>query len=50
MLKYKILWWRFKDLFSKRSKFRKLERKVDYLDHKLTAFVLYVEEMLQKND
>ena len=50
MFKFQILWWKFKDIFSKRSKFRRLERKVDYLEHKLEAFVFYVEEIIKKND
>ena len=48
MLKYKILWWRFKDLFTKRSKFRRLERQIDYVDKKLEAWILTIEELYIK--
>ena len=48
MLKYKILWWRFKDLFTKRSKFRRLERRIDYIDKKLEAWILTIEELYVK--
>jgi hypothetical protein len=45
MLRYKILWWRFKDLFTKRSKFRRLERRQDYLEKKLEAWIGTVENL-----
>ena len=50
MLKYKILWWRFTDRFSNRSRIRKLERQFFYLDKKLEAFVSYVEKRIGEDD
>ena len=40
-----------KDLFNQRSKIHMLERKVDYLDKKLEAWVMTFEELyVRKND
>ena len=42
------MYWNIKDLFTKRSKFRKIELELDYLDKKLEAWVLTIEELYQK--
>jgi len=40
-----------KNLFNQRSKIHMLERKVDYLDKKLEAWVMTFEELyVRKND
>ena len=40
-----------KDLFNQRSKIRMLERKVDYLDKKLEAWIMTFEQLyVRKND
>lgn len=48
MLRYQILWWKFKDTITKRSKFRRLERRQDYLEKKLEAWVMTIEELYVK--
>ena len=42
------MYWNIKDLLTKRSKFRKIERELDYLDKKLEAWVLTIEELYVK--
>ena len=42
------MYWKFKNLFTKRSKFRRIERKLDYLDKKLEAWILMTEDLYLK--
>jgi len=48
IIRLRITYWKIKDLFTKRSKFRKIERQLDYLDKKLEAWVLTIEELYVK--